>query len=255
MQTHPRRQKQAKESSKALFLLEGESQQFLDTHDATPNEDDDGDDTKTLVDDSGALSPDDLYNLTTSIGDGENSPETIDDLLKQPANGPFVHENVTKPESPNSSQLPSHSVSQPGSSLAPTGNPNSLGIQVKNMVAAFTVLRSLENAKLDSDFVEIRDKLVKQWWLTAALILGIFAVDIAAYALSPDSLFQVSQGGRFAISASGLIIATAASFDTYLIARFSWLEGGRFKAAATDAYDSFVCFSILFSLPLFLVFL
>ena len=163
MQTHPRRQKQAKESSKALFLLEGESQQFPDTHDATPNEDDDGDDTKTLVDDSGALSPDDLYNLTTSIGDGENSPETIDDLLKQPANGPFVHENVTKPESPNSSQLPSHSVSQPGSSLTPTGNPNSLGIQVKNMVAAFTVLRSLENAKLDSDFVEIRDKLVKQW--------------------------------------------------------------------------------------------
>ena len=128
-----------------------------------------------------------------------------------------------------------------------------MGNQIKQTVAIFTPLESLENVQVDSDFEHIRDSLTQEWQQARNCIIGIIGVDIAAYALSPDSLFQVSRIGKVAIGASGLTIGIAALCVQYLLCRFSTLEPSQFRAATTDLYDTFVCFAILSRVPLTLV--
>ena len=111
----------------------------------------------------------------------------------------------------------------------------------------------MESVQVDSDFEHIRDRLTQEWQQISTWIIGIIGIDIAAYALSPDSLFQVSRIGKVAIGASGLTISIAALCNLYLLSRFSSLEPLQFKAAATDLYDTFVCFAILARVPRALV--
>ena len=125
-----------------------------------------------------------------------------------------------------------------------------IGKWIKKTVAVFTPLEPLESVRVDSDFEHIRDSLTQEWQQTRTLIIGVIGVDIAAYALSPDSLFEILRIGKVAIGASGLTISIAALCVQYLLCRFSPLEPLEFKAAATDVYDTFVCFAILSRLPL-----
>ena len=128
-----------------------------------------------------------------------------------------------------------------------------MGNWIKRTVAIFTPLDSLESVQVDSEFEHIRDCLMQEWQQTRTWIIGIIAVDVAAYALSPDSLFQVSKIGKAAIGVSGLTISIAALCDMYLLWRFSSLEPSQFRAAATDVYSTFVSFAILSRAPLALV--
>ena len=129
-----------------------------------------------------------------------------------------------------------------------------IGKWIKWSVAVFTPLDSLESVQVNSELEHIRDCLMQEWQQqTRTWIIGIITVDIAAYALSPDSLFQVSKIGKAAIGVSGLTISIAALCDMYLLWRFASLEPSQFRAAATDVYSTFVSFAILSRAPLALV--
>ena len=147
------------------------------------------------------------------------------------------------------SSLPVHSIPELDCAW------NRMGSWIKQTIAIFTPLESLESIHIDSDFKHIHDRLAREWQQTSTWIIGIIGINIAAYTLGPDSLFQVSQVGKVAIGASGLTISMAALCDLYLLSHFSSLEPLQFQAAVTDVYDTFVCFSILSRVPHALVIL
>ena len=204
---------------------------------------DDKDSAKTPVGDYGAYFQALVFHKCLTIhAENESDSDTFDWKQLSPYD-PYFQQKTTAPQS----SLPVHSVPEVDRVRSLIGN------GVKRTVAIFTPLESLESVQVDSDFEHIRDRLTQEWQQISTWIIGIIGIDIAAYALSPDSLFQVSRIGKVAIGASGLTISIAALCNLYLLSRFSSLEPCQFKAAATDLYDTFVCFAILARVPRALV--
>ena len=210
--------------------------ELLENHTALVN--DDKDSAEILVGDYGAYFWALIFHKCTIHTENESDSDIFDWRQLSPYD-PYFQQDLTAPES----SLPVHSVPEVDRVRSLIGN------GIKWTVAIFTPLKSLESVQVDSDFEHIRDRLTQEWQQISTWIIGIIGIDIAAYPLSPDSLFQVSRIGKVAIGASGLTISIAALCDLYLLSRFSSLEPLQFKAAVTDLYDTFVCFAILARVP------
>ena len=200
---------------------------------------DDKDSAETLVGDYGAYFQASTFSKCLIIHAENESDSDTFDWRQLSLYDPYFQQDPTAPES----SLPVHSVPEVDRVRSLIGN------GIKWTVAIFTPLGLLESVQVDSDFEHIRDRFTQEWQQNSTWIIGIIGIDIAAYALSPDSVFQVSRIGEVAIGASGLTVSIAALCDLYLLSRFSSLEPCQFKAAATDLYDTFVCFAILARVP------
>ena len=202
---------------------------------------DDKDSVETLVGDYGAYFQALTFPKCLTIhAENESDSDTFDWRKLSPYD-PYFQQDPTALQSP----LPVHSV--PEVDRARTR----IGEWIKKTVAIFTPLESLESVQADSEFEHIRDRLMQEWQQTRTLILGVIGVVFTAYALTPDSLFQVlSRFSKVAVSASGLTIGISLLYVQYLLSRYSSLEPMQFKAAATDVYDTFICFAILSRVPL-----
>jgi len=116
-----------------------------------------------------------------------------------------------------------------------------------------SVYRSLASAKVDADYEAVRDRLAREWQYVGGFSIGLAALEVAAFAVAPGTLFTVDKIVRICVSGSSISTGIGLLCVLYLLFRYSALEPDKFKNATKDAYISYVFFSFTSRLPFLLV--
>ncbi|KAF7360248.1 hypothetical protein MVEN_00753600 [Mycena venus] len=138
-------------------------------------------------------------------------------------------------------------------------------------VASFTLLREIEAAVEQAEYVDIQTQLRNEWLKVGGVLMGLMTLESAAFALTADSLLAPTNLiARFAIAVASIATAAGLLCDAYLLLRFSRASIQAFKRRAEDGYRvrgendlpgsgtpvrTYIMFAILARLPLLLALL
>ncbi|KAJ7633933.1 caspase domain-containing protein [Mycena rosella] len=151
----------------------------------------------------------------------------------------------------------------PASFSAPNIGTRTVLSRLRMNIACFTVARSLEEAASDPDYQRVQKQVQEEWLKVGGLLVGLAALETAAFALAPDSLFSIDKVARITVSGSSISTGTGLLCDIYLLLRFSFAGLPVFKYRAQDNFEirangsinrteSYVFFALAARLPLFL---
>ncbi|KAJ6461465.1 hypothetical protein C8R45DRAFT_1108690 [Mycena sanguinolenta] len=152
--------------------------------------------------------------------------------------------------------LPAH-FSTPGTIIT------TIASHLRENIGHFTVSSSLEKAASEDDYKRIQDHTREEWLKVGGLLVGLAALEIAVFALTPDSIFLVDGVVRITVSGSCISTSTGLLFDFYFYLRFALASIPVFKHRAQDNYqlrangsidriESYVFFALIARLPLLL---
>ncbi|KAF8900400.1 hypothetical protein CPB85DRAFT_1325885 [Mucidula mucida] len=136
--------------------------------------------------------------------------------------------------------LPQYSERDPAS--------NSMGI-MQRFISTFTVYDELRSVSLEDQYEPIFRRQLSEWTYVGGCLIALASVDAAVFAISDDSLFEVTPLARSIIatssSASGLGIVCTAWF----ILRYNFAPTPMISTRARDVFDSYFFFSISSRMP------
>ncbi|KAJ6461437.1 hypothetical protein C8R45DRAFT_941346 [Mycena sanguinolenta] len=134
---------------------------------------------------------------------------------------------------------------------------------LRENIGRFTVSSSLEKAASEDDYKRIQDQTREEWLKVGGLLVGLAALEILVFALTPDSIFLVDGVVRITVSGSCISTSTGLLFNFYFYLRFALASIPVFKHRAQDNYqirangsidriESYVFFALIARLPLLL---
>lgn len=136
--------------------------------------------------------------------------------------------------------LPQYSERDPAS--------NSMGI-MQRFISTFTLYDELRSVSLEDQYEPIFRRQLSEWTYVGGCLIALASVDAAVFAISDDSLFEVTPLARSIIatssSASGLGIVCTAWF----ILRYNFAPTPVISTRARDVFDSYFFFSISSRMP------
>ncbi|KAJ7142915.1 hypothetical protein C8R44DRAFT_761389 [Mycena epipterygia] len=135
--------------------------------------------------------------------------------------------------------------------------------RMRRNIARITVVRSLEYATSDLDYERVQKQVREEWLKVGGLLVGLAALETAAFALSPGSAFSIDKVARITVSGSSISTGAGLLCDIYLILRFSLASVTVFKHRTQDKYEvrgngsinrtqSYLFFAVAARLPLLL---
>ncbi|KAJ7087458.1 hypothetical protein C8R44DRAFT_820126 [Mycena epipterygia] len=104
-------------------------------------------------------------------------------------------------------------------------------------IAHLTVARSLEDSTSDSDYKRVQNEVHKEWLKVGGVLVALAALETAAFALAPGSIFPIDKVARIAVSGSSISTGAGLLCNIYLLLRFSLASPPVFKHRTQDKYE------------------
>ncbi|THH10528.1 hypothetical protein EW146_g8347 [Bondarzewia mesenterica] len=114
----------------------------------------------------------------------------------------------------------------------------------------FSYYRELREARVDSEYEAILNKLMLEWRNIGGLLLAVAALDTAVFGFSPGTLFGVDTFAKRAVTISSIASGIGLATDAWFIFAYSGADVRKFQTLAVDLYSSFFFFSLTSRMPL-----
>lgn len=109
----------------------------------------------------------------------------------------------------------------------------------ERVISSFTVYSEMKHARCHDDFDRIFTRLQLEWTYTAGIVslvlyiahpyssnqlVALAAVDTAVFSISPDSIFAVNPLARGAVAASSIASGLGITCATWCLVRYAWVN-------------------------------
>jgi hypothetical protein len=116
-------------------------------------------------------------------------------------------------------------------------------------LAFLALYHELSSARSLEDFASVRNRSQQEWIFNGGFLIGLAAVNVAMFAITPDSNFKVKPYTYTAVAISSAACGLGIACDVWLLVRYSWVDLGTFIHRSRDVYGSHVFFSLSPRMP------
>ncbi|KNZ71289.1 hypothetical protein J132_00070, partial [Termitomyces sp. J132] len=120
---------------------------------------------------------------------------------------------------------------------------------VDRVLASFTTYNDLKNEHYDMVFARLQMEWTYVGGLVGLLLTLVVIADSAAFAIAPDSIFNVESYTRSMIAASSIWSGLGIACNAWFLLRYNWCDLQTFKTRALDIYSSYFFFSVSSRVP------
>ncbi|KAH6914864.1 hypothetical protein BKA70DRAFT_557266 [Coprinopsis sp. MPI-PUGE-AT-0042] len=116
-------------------------------------------------------------------------------------------------------------------------------------ISSFTMYLELRDARTDSEFESIFQRLRMEWTFIGTLLAGLAAVNTAVLSISPDATITLAEIALRAIASSSMFTGLGIASTAYFVLRYSFSPLSLFRTRALDVYGTYIFFSISARVP------
>ncbi|TFK83225.1 hypothetical protein K466DRAFT_555406 [Polyporus arcularius HHB13444] len=123
---------------------------------------------------------------------------------------------------------------------------------VEACVDRFAPYRELHEAEDEGDCdkaEKVLGRLMTEWYVVGASLLGLVAIDAAVFGFNPDSLFAVQGFSREAVTIGAIAAGIGLVCDAWFLIIYSGANVQKFQRLAKDVYNSYFFFCLVCRLP------
>ncbi|TFK23268.1 hypothetical protein FA15DRAFT_695183 [Coprinopsis marcescibilis] len=119
----------------------------------------------------------------------------------------------------------------------------------ERFIATFTMYAEIRDARMDSEFEAIFQRMRMEWTFIGTLLAGLAAVNTTVMSISPDSTIPLSPTALRATASSSIFTGLGIAATAYFILRYSFSPVDVFRSRALDVYSSYFFFAISSRVP------
>lgn len=125
---------------------------------------------------------------------------------------------------------------------------NSLSF-IDGLVDSFSSYSELREARSDSEYERILEKLTSEWYFVGASLVALAGLDAAVFGFSSGSLFSVNAFARSSIALGSVASGIGIAIDGWFLLVYSGANAKKFQKFARDVYGKYLFFCISSRLP------
>ncbi|KAG2073999.1 hypothetical protein BDR04DRAFT_1093640 [Suillus decipiens] len=125
---------------------------------------------------------------------------------------------------------------------------NSLSF-IDGLVDSFSSYSELREARSDSEYERILEKLTSEWYFVGASLVALAGLDAAVFGFSSVSLFSVNAFARSSIALGSVASGIGIAIDGWFLLVYSGANAKKFQKFARDVYGKYLFFCISSRLP------
>lgn len=117
------------------------------------------------------------------------------------------------------------------------------------LVDSFSSYAELREARNDSEYECILEKLTSEWYFVGASLVALAGLDAAVFGFSSSSLFSVNTFARSSIALGSVTSGIGIAIDGWFLLVYSGANAKKFQKFARDVYGKYLFFCISSRLP------
>ncbi|KAG1806104.1 uncharacterized protein BJ212DRAFT_1389562 [Suillus subaureus] len=117
------------------------------------------------------------------------------------------------------------------------------------LVDSFSSYAELREARNDSEYERILEKLTSEWYFVGASLVALAGLDAAVFGFSSSSLFSVNTFARSSIALGSVASGIGIAIDGWFLLVYSGANAKKFQKFARDVYGKYLFFCISSRLP------
>ncbi|KAI0696892.1 hypothetical protein C8T65DRAFT_663130 [Cerioporus squamosus] len=115
--------------------------------------------------------------------------------------------------------------------------------------APYHELREAEEEGDSEKGEKVLGRLLTEWYVVGASLLGLAGIDAAVFGFAPDGLFAVQGFSREAVSIGAIAAGIGLVCDAWFLIMYSGANVQKFQRLAKDVYNSYFFFCLVCRLP------